>query len=64
MTINNGVSLVVFWRDLGFVFGEMGIGFIADLLSGSIAIQLVGEVADAIHTNCSCYFFKLGKCKC
>jgi hypothetical protein len=41
----------------------MGIGFIADLSSGSIAIQLVGGVAVAIHTNCSCSFFKLGKCK-
>jgi MFS family permease len=30
-----------FWRDLGFVFGAIGIGFIADLLSIRIAIQLV-----------------------
>jgi len=30
-----------FWRDLGFVFGAIGIGFIADLSSNSIAIQLV-----------------------
>ena len=36
-----------FWRDLGFVFGAIGIGFIADLSSSSIAIQLVAWVAIA-----------------
>ncbi|MGA9297547.1 MAG: MFS transporter, partial [Nitrososphaeraceae archaeon] len=36
-----------FWRDLGFVFGAIGIGFIADLLSISIAIQLVAWIAIA-----------------
>ena len=34
-----------FWRDLGFVFGAVGIGFIADILSISIAIQFVAWVA-------------------
>jgi len=33
-----------FWRDLGFVFGAIGIGFIADLSSSSIAIQLVAWI--------------------
>jgi MFS family permease len=36
-----------FWRDLGFVFGAIGIGFIADLSSNGIAIQLVGWIAIA-----------------
>jgi MFS family permease len=36
-----------FWRDLGFVFGAIGIGFIADLSSSSIAIQLVAWIAIA-----------------
>jgi MFS family permease len=36
-----------FWRDLGFVFGAIGVGFIADLLSSSIAIQLVAWIAIA-----------------
>ena len=36
-----------FWRDLGFVFGAIGIGFIADLSSGGIAIQLVAWIAIA-----------------
>jgi MFS family permease len=36
-----------FWRDLGFVFGAIGVGFIADLLSISIAIQLVAWIAIA-----------------
>lgn len=36
-----------FWRDLGFVFGAIGIGFIADLLSISIAIQVVAWIAIA-----------------
>ena len=39
-----------FWRDLGFVFGAIGVGFIADLSSNSIAIQLVAwiEIASGI----------------
>jgi hypothetical protein len=39
-----------FWRDLGFVFGAIGIGFIADLSSNSIAIQLAAwiEVASGV----------------
>jgi hypothetical protein len=63
MTINNGVSPVAFWRYVGFVLGETGMGFTADLSSSSIAIQLVGGVSDAIHTNVvlSCSFFKLGE---
>jgi MFS family permease len=36
-----------FWRDLGFVFGAIGIGYIADLSSNSIAIQLVAWIAIA-----------------
>ena len=36
-----------FWRDLGFVFGAIGIGFIADLSSNGIAIQLVAWIAIA-----------------
>jgi MFS family permease len=36
-----------FWRDLGFVFGAIGIGFIADLSNSSIAIQLVAWIAIA-----------------
>jgi MFS family permease len=36
-----------FWRDLGFVFGAIGIGFIADLSGSSIAIQLVAWIAIA-----------------
>src|ERR671916_1976683 len=36
-----------FWRDLGFVFGAIGIGFIADISSSSIAIQLVAWIAIA-----------------
>ena len=34
-----------FWRDLGFVFGAIGIGFIADIFNLSIAIQSVGWIA-------------------
>src|SRR5918992_71640 len=34
-----------FWRDLGFVFGAIGVGFIADLSTNSIAIQLVAWIA-------------------
>jgi MFS family permease len=36
-----------FWRDLGFVFGAIGIGLVADLFSISIAIQLVAWIAIA-----------------
>ena len=36
-----------FWRDLGFVFGAIGIGFIADLFSINAAIQLVSWLAFA-----------------
>ena len=36
-----------FWRDLGFVFGAIGVGFIADLSTNSIAIQLVVWIAIA-----------------
>jgi MFS family permease len=34
-----------FWRDLGFVFGAIGVGFIADISTNSIAIQLVAWIA-------------------
>jgi MFS family permease len=34
-----------FWRDLGFVFGAIGVGFIADISNNSIAIQLVAWIA-------------------
>ena len=34
-----------FWRDLGFVFGAIGIGFIADLTNISTAIQIVAWIA-------------------
>ena len=34
-----------FWRDLGFVFGAVGIGYLADLFGLSIAIQLVAFLA-------------------
>jgi hypothetical protein len=34
-----------FWRDLGFVFGAVGIGFIADLFGLSIALQLVAWIS-------------------
>jgi MFS family permease len=36
-----------FWRDLGFVFGAIGVGFIADLSTTSLAIQLVAWIAIA-----------------
>lgn len=36
-----------FWRDLGFVFGAIGVGFIADLSTNGIAIQLVAWIAVA-----------------
>jgi len=31
-----------FWRDLGFVFGVVGIGFLADILGLNSAFHLVG----------------------
>jgi MFS family permease len=34
-----------FWRDLGFVFGAIGIGFIADISSLGTAIQIVAWIA-------------------
>jgi MFS family permease len=34
-----------FWRDLGFVFGAIGIGFIADITSLRSAIQIVAWLA-------------------
>jgi MFS family permease len=34
-----------FWRDLGFVFGAVGIGYLADLFGINIAIQLVAFLA-------------------
>jgi len=39
---------------LGFVFGAIGVGFIADLSSNGIAIQLVAWIA--IATRCFCSF--------
>jgi MFS family permease len=34
-----------FWRDLGFVFGAIGVGFLADLFGVNIAIQSVAWIA-------------------
>ena len=34
-----------FWRDLGFVFGAIGIGFLADLFGASTAINSVAWIA-------------------
>ena len=34
-----------FWRDVGFVFGAIGIGFLADLFGFTIAIQLTAFLA-------------------
>ncbi|MGB8163315.1 MAG: MFS transporter, partial [Nitrososphaeraceae archaeon] len=36
-----------FWRDLGFVFGAIGIGFLADLFGLNTAIHLVAFLAIA-----------------
>jgi len=33
-----------FWRDIGFVFGAVGIGFIADLFNLFIAIQVAAWI--------------------
>jgi MFS family permease len=34
-----------FWRDLGFVFGAVGVGYLADLFGFNIAMQCVALVA-------------------
>lgn len=34
-----------FWRDLGFVFGAIGIGFLADIFGTNLAIQSVAWIA-------------------
>jgi sugar phosphate permease len=34
-----------FWRDLGFVFGAIGIGYVADLFGFDIAFHLVAFLA-------------------
>jgi MFS family permease len=34
-----------FWRDLGFVFGAIGIGFVADIFNLNIAIQAVAWIS-------------------
>ena len=34
-----------FWRDLGFVFGALGVGFLADLLGANAAIHAVAWIA-------------------
>ena len=34
-----------FWRDLGFVFGAIGVGFLADVFGASIAINSVAWIA-------------------
>ena len=36
-----------FWRDLGFVFGAIGIGFVADVFSINSAIELISWLAFA-----------------
>jgi MFS family permease len=36
-----------FWRDLGFVFGALGVGFLADLFGANLAIQAVAWIAMA-----------------
>lgn len=43
----NATSLGVyrFWRDLGFVFGAVGIGLIADVVGLDIAIQAVAWIS-------------------
>lgn len=33
-----------FWRDIGFVFGAVGIGFIADMVNMFTAIQVVAWI--------------------
>jgi MFS family permease len=39
------IGVYRFWRDLGFVFGAVGIGFIADVSSLSTAIQIVAWIS-------------------
>jgi hypothetical protein len=34
-----------FWRDLGFAFGAIGVGFLADLFGASLAINFVAWIA-------------------
>jgi len=34
-----------FWRDLGFVFGALGVGFLADLFGANTAIHSVAWIA-------------------
>lgn len=34
-----------FWRDFGFVFGAIGVGFLADLFGASLAINFVAWIA-------------------
>jgi MFS family permease len=41
----NSLGVYRFWRDLGFAFGAIGVGFIADISDNSIAIQLVAWIA-------------------
>jgi MFS family permease len=41
------IGVYRFWRDLGFVFGALGVGFIADMSSNAIAIQTVSWIAIA-----------------
>lgn len=36
-----------FWRDIGFVFGAVGMGFIADMFNMFTAIQVVGWIGVA-----------------
>jgi MFS family permease len=40
-----------FWRDLGFVFGAIGIGFLADLFGASLAINSVIALASGIFVH-------------
>jgi len=39
------IGIYRFWRDLGFVFGAIGIGYVADLLGFDIAFHLVAILA-------------------
>ena len=45
--ISRATSLGVyrFWRDLGFVFGAIGIGFMADLFGAGEAINSIAWIA-------------------
>jgi hypothetical protein len=45
MERDTSLSVYRFWRDLGFVLGAVGIGFIADTSSIRIAIQFVAWIA-------------------